>query len=238
VGLLDRLRGKPTAQEDNSAINTFANAQVYTRNQTSAQEAEDRQNKGIDFNMIYAEQAVQQLSDMAYIERMEEQLVPDLDDKEQVIYDSVPALDLSGHPIFQPVVKSVNGTDLILQQPVMITKQRMVKKLTKVVETHVWAMAALVYLDSVLPTIWMGSWEADTAKLYIRAAFIDIRQQMRDDPLLTFQQKKDCVVLLTAVRDLALFRLEDCKEGRKPLLLKVKREELGVHMSRGNVERK
>jgi len=238
VGLLDRLRGKPTAQEDNSAINAMANAQVYTRNQTSAQEAEDRQNKGIDFNMIYAEQAVQQLSDMAYIERMELQDVPFTDKDGKPAFEQVPMLDVQNRVVYQDIPIDANGTILVTKKPIMVNKQIFVKQLMKVVETHVWASAALVYIDSVLPTIWMGSWEADTAKLYIRAAFIDIRQQMRDDPLLSFQQKKDCVVLLTAVRDLALFRLEDCKEGRKPLLLKVKREELGVHMSRGNVQGK
>ena len=238
MGLLDRIRGggKPSnSEQENQMVTGLANTQVLTRNQSSAQEAEDRQNKGIDFDMIYAEQAVQQLNDLAYMEKMEWQDVPELDDKGHTVYDAVPALNLSGNPILQPVIKNLNGTDVILQQPVLVPKPRIAKKLNKVVENHVWAMAALVYLDSVLPTIWMGSWEADTAKLYIRAAFLDIRQQMRADPLLNFQQKQECVVLLTAVRDLALFRLEDCKEGRKPLLLKVKREELGVHMSRGNV---
>lgn len=105
-------------------------------------------------------------------------------------------------------------------------------KIVTVDEDHVgtrpWAIAALGYLNKVWPTIWMSTFEADTTKLRIRTSFHDIRKNM------TQEDKSRYGVVLKMVRDLCLARCEDMKEGHKPLLLKVKREELGVHMTRGN----
>ena len=49
---------------------------------------------------------------------------------------------------------------------------------------------------------------------------------------MTYEEKKRYGVILHMVRDMCLARCEDMKDGHKPLLLKVRREELGVHMSR------
>ncbi len=94
--------------------------------------------------------------------------------------------------------------------------------------TRPWAIAALGYLNKVWPTIWMTTFEADTTKLRIRTAFHDIRKSM------SYEDKRRYGIVLKMVRDLCYARCEDMKEGHKPLLLKVKREELGVHMTRGN----
>jgi hypothetical protein len=94
--------------------------------------------------------------------------------------------------------------------------------------TRPWAMTASGYLNKVWPTIWMSIFEADTTKLRIRTSFREIRRSM------TYQDKHDYGVYLRMIRDLCLARCEDMKDGHKPLLLKVKREELGVHMTRSN----
>lgn len=91
-----------------------------------------------------------------------------------------------------------------------------------------WAVAALVYIDKTWPTIWMKEFEADTMKLRIKAAFDDIRKTM------PFEEKKRYGVILKAVENMCRARLEDTKDGHKALLLKVRREELGVHMTKSN----
>ena len=242
VGLKDKLlhrggsggSGREQAQADDSQLAGFANSQVYTRNQTSAQEAEDRQQKGIDYDMIYAEQAVTEIGLLAHYTTYELRDVPEKDASGNVVFESVPALDGRGNVVFCDVpFETPSGVVLLQKQPVMVKQPRMVKESVAVEASRLWAVAALVYLDTVMPTIWMGTFEADTAKLYVRTAFHDIRKQMRHDCSLSFEEKQSCVILLRAARDLALFRCEDTKEGRKPLLLKVRREELGVHMTKG-----
>jgi hypothetical protein len=239
-GLLNRLRnrgrdggGREQAQQDDQQLAGLANTQAYTRNQSSPQETEARQDKGIDFDMIYAEQAVNELALLAHETQLVERSVPVVDEKGLPIYDLVPSHDLNGQTIYQDVPFDANGAVLLMKKPVMVSVQRMEWKNVAVNINRQWATAALVYLDTVMPTIWMGTWEADTSRLYIRTAFHDIRKQMRHDGTLSYEQKQNCVLLLRAVRDLALFRCEDTKEGRKALLLKVRREELGVHMTKG-----
>jgi hypothetical protein len=91
-----------------------------------------------------------------------------------------------------------------------------------------WAIAILGYLNKVWPTIWMSPFEADTTKLRIRTAFHDIRKSM------SYDEKKRYSIIWRMARDLCLARCEDMKDGHKGLLVKVKREDLGVHISRGN----
>jgi len=91
-----------------------------------------------------------------------------------------------------------------------------------------WAIAVLGYLNKVWPTIWMSPFEADTTKMRIRTAFHDIRKSM------SYVEKKQYGIILRMAKDLCLARCEDMKDGHKGLLVKVKREDLGVHISRGN----
>ena len=96
-----------------------------------------------------------------------------------------------------------------------------------VVETRPWAVAALIYLNKVWPTIWMSSYEADTKKLVLRTAFYDIRKSMPQ------ADKRKFGVILKAVENLCTARLEDTKEGHKPLLIKVNRNSLEVTTTKG-----
>lgn len=236
MGLLDGLRkkttGEPTAEEETATVNGLANTALYTRHQ-SAQDAESRQDKGIDFDMINAEQAVEKLLELADYEERSLIDVPVLDVEGRQVYDDVPAIDGKGNVVYEDYPFESNGVVVPLKRPVFVKQPRIAKAVVKEVKRRLWADAALVYVDTVVPTIWMGAYEADTAKMYIRTAFHDIRKQMNHDPSMSTQQKKDCVLLLRSIRDLAIFRCEDMKEGRKPLLLKIKRESLDVHMSRG-----
>lgn len=228
-------RDKPSGQEDNQAMTSLANTQILTRPRESAQEAEDRQNKGIDYDMIYAEQAVVEINKLAHYTSLEYRNSVQYDEKGAVVYDAVPALDGLGQAIYQDLVYDANGTiaPMLRRVPVLVNQPKIVRELVEVPKSRLWAVAALVYVDTVMPTIWMGSFEADTAKMYIRVAFHDIRKQMNHDLSLSHEERKNCVLFLRAVRDLCIFRMEDTKEGRKPLLLKVRREELGVKMTRG-----
>jgi hypothetical protein len=224
---------KEQVQADDAQLAGLANTQAYTRKQSNPQEDEDIQNKGIDFDMINAKQAVEELKNLAHYTYFELQEKIEKDAAGKIIYDVVPAIDDFGKTIYQDEAIDANGAVLIMKKAVMVQMPRTSKESVVRDGHRLWASAALVYLDTVMPTIWMGSYEADTAKMYVRTAFHDIRKQMRHDNSLTFEQKQNCVLLLRAARDLALFRCEDTKEGRKPLLLKVRREELGVHMTKG-----
>jgi hypothetical protein len=98
---------------------------------------------------------------------------------------------------------------------------------TTFTETRPWAVAALVYLNKVWPTIWMSPYEADTKKLVLRTAFYDIRKSMNPD------EKRKYGIILKAVENLCVSRLEDTKDGHKPLLMKVESHRLEVTTNRG-----
>jgi hypothetical protein len=197
LGLLDKFRNKVSGSspEDTQALAAMANAQVYTRNQSSAQEAEDRQNKGIDIDMIDAKEVVEELQLLAH-------------------YDYTV-------PVRKLIMPDENHSDIKV-----VDESRL--------GTRAWAVATLGYLNKVWPTIWMSPYEADTTRLNIRTAFHDIRKSM------TYEEKKRYGIILRMARDMCLARCEDMKDGHKALLLKVKREDLGIHMTRGtgNGERK
>lgn len=192
MGLLGLLHRGKNVQEDNVTQDSLANTAVYTRNQGSAQEAEDRQNKGIDIDMIDPLEITKELQALAHFECVV--------------------------PVRKLIDKQTAGG--IVSDVVVVDELRL--------GTRPWAVAALGYLNKVWPTIWMSPYEADTTKLRVRAAFHDIRKSM------TYQEKKQFSIVLRMARDLCLARCEDMKDGHKALLLKVRREELGVHMSRGN----
>jgi hypothetical protein len=188
-GLLHR---KPSQREDDSAINNFASQQIFTRNQSSAQEAEDRQNKGIDIDMIDPQEIISELQSLAHYEYTVK--------------------------VNKLITNMVNGVPS--SYVAVVDENR--------IGTRAWAIAVLGYLNKVWPTIWMSSDEADTTWLGVRVAFHDIRKCM------SYEEKKKYGIILRMSRDLCLARCEDMKDGHKALLLKVRREELGVHMSRGN----
>lgn len=192
MGLLSRLlhgnKSTGNAQEENQTLGAMANTQIATRHQNSAQEAEDRQNKGIDIDMIDPQEIVEELSFLAHYE-----------------YKA---------PVRTLVTKG-GITDIVVSDETRIG-------------TRAWAVAALGYMNKVWPTIWMSPYEADTLKLNLRTAFHDIRKSM------TYDEKKKYGIVLRMVRDICLARCEDMKDGHKGLLIKIRREELGVHMSRGN----
>ncbi len=185
MGLLQRLRRENTTEEaDSETAGNIAYAAVQTRNQ-SATDAEDRQNKGIDIDMIDPQEVIMELEGLAHYEQPQGRLVGE---PPNVQYVPLPPIRL----------------------------------------TRTWAIAALGYLNKVWPTICMSTYEADTTKLRIRTAFHDIRKSM------SYEEKKKYGIILRLTQDLCLSRCEDMKDGTKALLLKVRREELGVHLKKGN----
>jgi hypothetical protein len=227
MGLLDRLRGKPTAQEDNQAINAVATAQVYTR-KSSAQEAEDRQNKGIDIDMIDPQDVITELQALAHYEYQVWEDTLAVNKEGEVLYEDVPLKNRDGSIVMEDKRIDANGV-VLLQKQIVYTKQsKMAKQLITKFGTRSWAIAALGYMNKVWPTIWMSPEEADTTWLSVRTAFHDIRKCM------SYAEKQKYGIVLRMARDLCLARCEDMKDGHKGLLIKIRREELGVHMSRGN----
>ena len=95
-----------------------------------------------------------------------------------------------------------------------------------------WAQTILIYLDTVWPTIWMSSWEADTKKMVVRVAFYDIKKSM------SFQDKREFGPLVRACMNLCIARLEDCKDGHKSLLVKVDTHKLEVSTNRSVINAK
>jgi len=184
MGLIPKILHRNPNREPDTTQDVITNTAVATRNQ-SAQEAENRRDKGIDIDMIDPEEITQELQALAHFK----------------------------YAKLIPGAKAEDKTEL-----------------KEFEGTRPWAIAALGYLNKVWPTIWMTTYEADTTKLRIRTAFHDIRKAM------SHEDKKRYGVVLRMVRDLCLARCEDMKEGHKPLLLKVRREELGVHMTRGEAK--
>lgn len=228
MGLLDRLRKVPTQKEDNTALENLSNAQVYTRKQSSAQDAEDRQNKGIDIDMIDPKEIIDELQCLAHYEIEELVDAPVTDKDGNVVFEKVPLVGSDGVAVFEDVPVEANGIVLLSKRVVLVSVPKIGKKLVHRENIRGWAVAALGYLNKVWPTIWMTPFEADTMRYKIRIGFHDIRKTM------SYEEKKKYGVVLHMIRDLCLARCEDMKDGHKPLLLKVKREELGVHMSRSS----
>lgn len=114
----------------------------------------------------------------------------------------------------------------MMQKQVVLVKTPIMTR-APVKKTRPWALAALVYLNKVWPTIWMSPYEADTKKLVLRIAFYDIRKSM------TWDEKRRYGVILRAVENLCVARLEDTKDGHKPLLMKVESHKLEVSTNRG-----
>lgn len=229
MGLLDKLRGKSsTSQDDVQTMGPMATAQIYTRNQASAQEAEDRQNKGIDIDMIDPQDVIAELQCLAHYEYtvLEDTVAKDEDGN--ILYESVPLKNPDGSVVMEDKRIDANGVVLLQKQVVYVKQPKIAKQLVKKEGTRCWAIAALGYMNKVWPTIWMTTEEADTTWLSIRTAFHDIRKCM------SFAEKEKYGIVLRMARDLCLARCEDMKDGHKGLLIKIRREELGVHMSKGS----
>jgi hypothetical protein len=219
LGLLDRFRGKPTQKEDNTALEQLSSAQVYTRKQSSAQEAEDRQNKGIDIDMIDPKEVIEELQCLAHYETETWEDTPITDNDGNVVFEKVPLIGSDGQPVFEEVPVEANGLILLSKRVVMVSAPKMGKKLVHREFIRGWADAALGYLNKVWPCIWMTPFEADTTRYRIRTGFHDIRKSM------SYEDKKRYGVFLHMIRDLCLARCEDMKDGHKPLLVKVRLEE-------------
>lgn len=185
MGLIPKILHRNRYTEPDTTQDIITNTAVATRNQ-SAQEAENRRDKGIDIDMIDPQEITQELQAIAHFKYR------------------APKLNTDG------TKSSIEFEERDGTRP--------------------WAISTLIYLNKVWPTIWMTTYEADTTKLRIRTAFHNIRKAMGPE------DKRRYGVVLSAVRDLCLARCEDMKEGHKPLLLKVRREELGVHMTRGEAK--
>lgn len=226
-GIFNRLRHKDS-EEDTILQDNIANSAVYTRKQESAADLEGRQSKGIDIDMIDPQEIIKYLEALAYYTRQELVEVTATDKEGNMIYEDTPALDLDGDTIYQDVPIDANGTVLVMKQAVLVKKPVKAKVLANRNYERPWAIAALGYLNKVWPTIWMSPFEADTTKLRIRTAFHDIRKSM------SYEEKRRYGIILRMARDLCLARCEDMKDGHKGLLVKVKREDLGVHISRGS----
>jgi hypothetical protein len=229
MGLLDRLRGKPSAQEDNQAVNAVATAQVYTRNQTSAHDAEDRTQKGIDIDMIDPQDVIAELTALAHYEYSVLEDVLAVDKDGETVFEDVPLKNPDGSVVLEDKrVDTPSGIVMFQKQVVYVKQPKMAKQMSIKTGTRCWAIAALGYMNKVWPTIWMSPEEADTTWLSVRTAFHDIRKCM------SYAEKAKYGIVLRMARDFCLARCEDMKDGHKGLLIKIRREELGVHMSRGN----
>jgi hypothetical protein len=90
-----------------------------------------------------------------------------------------------------------------------------------------WAQAILIYLDTIWPTIWMSSYEADTKKLMLRTEFYKIKKTM------SVEEKRQYLPLVNACMQLCIARMEDCKEGHKDLVVKITTNKLEVTTNRG-----
>lgn len=225
--------------EDFSAEAILAQTKLLQAHQPPAQELEARRDKGIDLDMIFPQEIIETLSPLCFNRELEIQV--------EVLQDTIATLP-NGSPIFEDVaLRDADGNilyeDVLLPQSDgtvkagkrAIMEKRAVRFKQKVVQTKKitvggkpWLVAALGYLNKVWPTIWMSTWHADTMKLRLRTAFHEIRKSMPPEDKTAFS------VVLNMIRDLCIARCEDMKEGHKPLLLKVRREDLTVRMAKGN----
>jgi hypothetical protein len=90
-----------------------------------------------------------------------------------------------------------------------------------------WAASVLVLLNKTWPTIWMSPAVANNKRLLFRTLFYDIRESM------SVEERRRYGVLVSAAEAFCTARLEDCKDGHKPLLLKVESHKLEVSTNRG-----
>ena len=220
-------RDKVQEAED-IATPTYANTSINQIMQPrSPGERADRREKGIDIDLIELEDVTKQFEWLAG--HYEQVLVdaPVMKDN-AIVYDSVPALDAHGNPIYTEVpYNTESGITLMQKQAVMVQTPRMAKQLVNRYVERAWAKAVLVLLSKSWPTIWMTVSVANNKTILFRTLFYEIRESMPDE------DKEEYGVLVSTAEAIATARLEDCKDGHKGLLIKVDTHKLEVNTNRG-----
>lgn len=238
MGILNIFGRKRKPEEEYTTEAVLAQTALLGMHQPTAQELEARRDKGIDLDMIYPQEIVETLQPLCFDSEREIQV--------EIVKDVIATLP-NGSPIFEEVaVRDANGEIVyedvllpqadntfkpgkraIMEKKALIFKEKAVETKKIHVRGRTWLIAALGYLNKVYPTIWMSTHHADTMKLRIRTAFHEIRKTMPPE------DKEAFGAVLIMIMDLCLARCEDMKEGHKPLLLKVRREDLTVRMAKG-----
>lgn len=226
MGVLDRLRGTNKIQEaEDMATPAYANTAVHNVMQPrSPSERQDRREKGIDIDMIDAEEVVRAFEQLAfYYESVDVQAT----DKEgNIVFVEVPALDANGNAVYNEVpFNTESGVTIMQKQSVMVKRPLMTK--SQVICERPWAVSVLVLLNKTWPTIWMSTSVANNKRLLFRTLFYEIRENM------SVEDRRRYGVLVDTAEAFCTARLEDCKDGHKPLLLKVESHKLEVSTNRG-----
>jgi hypothetical protein len=218
-------RKNKVEEAEDMATPTYAN--TATNQIMSPGDRSDRREKGIDIDMIDASEVITKLQWLASHEEQKLEDVAVLDANGNVIFDQVPALDSFGHPIYsdEPIT-TPQGLVLIQHKIVLVNKPRMAKQLVTYTVTRQWADACLVLINKIWHTLWMSCSVANNKKLLFRTLFYEIRESM------PYQDKRDYNAFISTVEALATASLEDCKDGHKPLLLKVDTHRLEVSTNR------
>ena len=229
MGILDRLRPKnKVAEAEDMATPSYANTAV--NNIMSPQgpgERSDRREKGIDLDMIDATEVINTLEWLA--SHVEEKLedVAVTDQAGNFVYDQVPALDAWGNPIYSDEPYATpSGIVLLQKKIVMVNQIRTAKQLTQYNVTRIWAKTCLVLVNKIWHTLWMSQSVANNKKILFRTLFYGIRESM------PYRDRLDYSAFVDTVEALATASLEDCKDGHKPLLLKVDTHKLEVSTNR------
>jgi hypothetical protein len=90
-----------------------------------------------------------------------------------------------------------------------------------------WAMSLRVYASKVLATRYMDPYDAETAKLRLRRNFLQIKRNMPVREQAMFGN------FIDAVQEYCEGALDDSKNGRKSMLLKVNQKRLEVGLNHG-----
>jgi hypothetical protein len=226
MGVLDRLRGHNKVQEaDDMATPAYANTAINSVMQPrSPSERADRRDKGIDIDMIDAEEVVHVFEQLAFY--YEPVPVQAQDKDGNLIFTEVPALDGNGNTVYTDVPYTTpSGVVLMKKEPVMVKQPVMTT--AQVLRERPWALSILVLLNKTWPTIWMSPSVANNKRLLFRTLFYDIRESM------TVEERQRWGVVVNTAEAFCTARLEDCKDGHKPLLLKVESHKLEVSTNRG-----
>lgn len=88
-----------------------------------------------------------------------------------------------------------------------------------------WALALRVYASKVLATRNIDPYDAETAKIRLRRNILEIKRNMNRKERALFSE------FIDAVREYCESALDDAKNGRKGMLLKVQQKRLEVGLS-------
>jgi glutaredoxin-related protein len=125
----------------------------------------------------------------------------------------------------QPI--TIDGKPVIVQKPVLMAKR---VPITQIMERP-WAYALRAYLSHIFSGRSIDAYDVDTYKLQVRCDFADLIDSM---PYADYRDfSKFVEVLERAVETAFDDTKSDGRIGRKAGLLKVKRGELSVGMSKG-----